>query len=104
MVSNKVSLQNQLQNPALVTLNNLMRPLTARLEDDYYSITVANHRLINVIRFVAKNYTISKNFINRLHLVLMRTFVFLCKFDLTCNQTRPYLRLFIEQSLALTEC
>ena len=30
MVSNKVSLQNQLQNPALVTLKNLMRHLTAR--------------------------------------------------------------------------
>ena len=57
MVSNKVSLQNQLQNSALVTLNNLMRPLTARLEDDYCSITVVNHRLITVIRFVAKNYT-----------------------------------------------
>jgi hypothetical protein len=57
MVLNKVSLQNQLQNPTLVTLNNLMRPLTARLEDGYYSITVANHRLITVIRFVAKSYT-----------------------------------------------
>ena len=27
--------------PALVTLKNLMIPLTARLEDGYYSITVA---------------------------------------------------------------
>ena len=57
MVSNKVSLQNQLQNPALVTLKNLMRPLTARLEDGYCSTTIANYRLITVIRFVAKSYT-----------------------------------------------
>ena len=57
MVSNKVSLHNQLQNPALMTLNNLMRPLTARLEDGYCSITIANHQLITVIRFVAKSYT-----------------------------------------------
>ena len=55
-VLNKVSLQNQLQNSALGTLKNLMRPLTA-LEDSYYSITVVNHRLITVIRFVAKSYT-----------------------------------------------
>ena len=40
-VSNKVSLQNQLQNPALVILKNLMRSLTVRLEDGYCSITVA---------------------------------------------------------------
>ena len=57
MVSNKGSLQNQLQNPALVILKNLMSTLTARLEDGYCSITIANHRLITVIRFVAKNYT-----------------------------------------------
>ena len=57
MVSNKVSLQNQLQNPALVTLKNLMRHLTARLEGDYCSITVANYRLITIIRFVVKSYT-----------------------------------------------
>ena len=56
MVSNKVSLQNQLQNPALVTLNNLMMPLTARLEDGCYSITVANYQLITVIRFVVKSF------------------------------------------------
>ena len=57
MVSNKISLQNQLQNPALVTLKNLMRHLTARLEDGYCSITIANYRLITIIRFVVKNYT-----------------------------------------------
>ena len=69
-VSNKISLQNQLQNPALVTLKNLMRSLTARLEDGYCSITVANHRLVTVIRFVAKSCTHPwKGFANRLHLV-----------------------------------
>ena len=57
MVSNKASLQNQLQNPALVILKNLMSPLTARLEDGYCSITVANYRLITVNKFVAKSYT-----------------------------------------------
>ena len=57
MMSNKVSLQNQLQNPALVTLKNLMRSLTARLEDCYCNITVANYRLITIIIFVAKSYT-----------------------------------------------
>ena len=54
---NKASLQNQLQNPALVTQKNLMKPLTARLEDDYCSVSVANHQLIIVIRFIAKSYT-----------------------------------------------
>ena len=69
-VSNKASLQNQLQNPALVTLKNIMRPLTAWLENSYYSIIVANHQLITVIRFVVKNYTHPwKDFANRLHLV-----------------------------------
>ena len=36
---------------------NLMRPLTVRLEDGYCSITVVNHQLITVIRFVSKSYT-----------------------------------------------
>jgi len=36
---------------------NLMRSLTARLEDVYCSITVANYGLITVIGFVAKSYT-----------------------------------------------
>ena len=63
MVLNKDSLQNQLQNPTLVTLKNLIRSLTARLEDDHCSITVANHQLITIIRFVAKSYTISKFFL-----------------------------------------
>ena len=45
------------RTPALVTLKNLIRSLTARLENGYCSITVANHELIIIIRFVAKNYT-----------------------------------------------
>jgi hypothetical protein len=57
MVSNKISLQNQLQNPALVTLNNLMRPFDRVIRGRYCSITVANHRLITVVRFVAKSCT-----------------------------------------------
>ena len=52
-------------------MKNLMRSLTAWLEDDYCSITVVNHRLITVIRFVAKNYIHPwKGFANRLYLVL----------------------------------
>ena len=43
--------------PHASDLKNLMRPLTARLEDGYCSITVANHWLITIIRFVAKSYT-----------------------------------------------
>ena len=41
---------------ALLRETNLMRSLTARLEDSYCSIIVANHELITVIRFVAKSY------------------------------------------------
>ena len=48
-----------------------MRHATARLEDGYYCITVANHRLITVIRFVVKGYTHPwKFFTNKLRLVL----------------------------------
>jgi len=48
-----------------------MRSLNARLEDGYCSITVANHRLIAVIRFVVKNYTHPWNFFaNKFRLVL----------------------------------
>ena len=69
----KDSLQNQLQNPCARNpeKSNNIRPLTARLEDSYSSITVANRRLITVIRFVAKSYTHPwKGFANRPHLVL----------------------------------
>ena len=48
---------------------NIMRFLTARLEDNYCSINVANHELITIIRFVAKSYTHPwKSFANKLHL------------------------------------
>ena len=48
-----------------------MRHLTAWLEDGYCSITVANHQLITVIRFISKIYIRPWNdFANRLHLVL----------------------------------
>ena len=43
--------------PVLVTLKNLMRPLTVRLEDGYCSTTVANQHSVTVIRFVWKSYT-----------------------------------------------
>ena len=43
--------------PALLRNTNLMRPLTARLDDSYCSIAVADYELITVIRFVAKSYT-----------------------------------------------
>ena len=50
---------------------NLMRLLTARLEDSYCSIIVANHELITVIRFVAKSYIhLWKGFPNKLRLML----------------------------------
>ena len=57
MVSNKVSLQNQLQTPRARDPEESNETFDARLENGYCSITVANHRLIIVIRFVAKKYT-----------------------------------------------
>ena len=54
-----------------------MRPLTAWLEDYYCSITVVNHQLITVIRFVAKSYIrLWKDFVNRLHLALYACEIF----------------------------
>ena len=48
-----------------------MRPLTARLEDGYCSITVVNHELIRLIRFVAQSCThLWKDFTNKLRLAL----------------------------------
>jgi len=48
-----------------------MRPLTARLEHNYCNITVANHRLITVIKFVVKSYIHPlKDFTNKFRLVL----------------------------------
>ena len=70
-MSNKINSQNQLKNFALGILKNLMRSLTAWLKNGYCSITVANHWLITVIKFVAKSYIHPwKDFTNRLHLAL----------------------------------
>ena len=43
--------------PVLLRKTNLMRSLTARLNDSYCSITVADYELITVIKFIAKSYT-----------------------------------------------
>ena len=56
-VLNKVSLQNQLQNPRASDPEESKKAFAVRLEDSYCSITVANHWLITVIKFVAKSYT-----------------------------------------------
>ena len=56
-VSNKVSLQNQLQNPRASDPEESNEAFDRAIEDGYCSTTVANHRLIIVIRFVAKSYT-----------------------------------------------
>ena len=56
-MSNKISLQNQLQNLRASDSEESNEAFDARLEDGYCSITVANHRLITVIKFVAKSYT-----------------------------------------------
>ena len=44
-----------------------MRSLTAQLEDGYCSITIANHELITVNRFVTKNYTYLWKFFTNKH-------------------------------------
>jgi len=67
---------------------NLMRPLTARLEDG----TVANRQLITDIRFVSKNYTHPwKGFANRLYLVLHANEILFSKNVHQIYQTRPLL-------------
>ena len=70
-----------------------MRFLTARLEDGYCSITVASHRLITVVRFVAKSYThLLKNFANRFYLVHHACEIFFSKSlraRIVAKQTRP---------------
>ena len=53
------TLQNQLQNPYARNPDESNETFDARFDDGYYSITVADHRLIIVIRFVAKNKTTS---------------------------------------------
>ena len=57
-----------------------MRFLTAWLENDYYSITVANHILITIIRFISKSYThMWKDFANKFCLVLHTCICFFWK-------------------------
>ena len=61
-------------------MKNLMRSLTAWLEDDYCSITVVNHQLITVIRFVVKSYSHPwKGFANKFRLVLYVYNIFFSK-------------------------
>ena len=57
MVSNKVSLQNQLQNPRASDPEESNEAFDRTIRGLYCSITVANYRLITIIRFVVKNYT-----------------------------------------------
>ena len=54
----------------LLRETNLVRSLAAQLEDGYCSITVVNHRLITVLRFVVKSYIHPwKDFTNKFRLV-----------------------------------
>ena len=69
---------------------NLMKHLTARLEDGYCSITVANHELITVIRFVAQSCTHPwKDFTNKLHLVFHACEIFLSGIVCAARATEP---------------
>ena len=53
----KVSLQNQLQNPRASDPEESNEIFDHVIRGWYCSITVANHRLITIIRFVAKSCT-----------------------------------------------
>ena len=69
---------------------NLMRPLTARLDDGYCSITVVNHRLITIIRFVVKSYTHPwKSFTNKLRLVLYALKIFFSRIVRATHAMQP---------------
>ena len=57
MVSNKVSLQNQLQNPRASDPEESNEASDPAIRGWYCSIIVANYQLITIIRFVVKNYT-----------------------------------------------
>ena len=59
MVSNKVSLQNQLQNPRASDPEESNEAFDRAIREWYCSITVANHRLITANKFVVKSYTYS---------------------------------------------
>ena len=56
-MSNKDNLQNQLQNTCARNPEESNEAFDRMIRGWYCSITVSNHRLITVIRFVAKNYT-----------------------------------------------
>ena len=76
-----------------------MRPLTTWLEYGYCSITVTNHQLITVIRFVVKSYTHSwRDFANRLHLILHACEIFFSKNIRTSNASLTKQGLWIFQS------
>ena len=53
----KSNYQTTSTTPRVNRETNLMRSLTSRLEDGYCSITVANHQLNTIIRFIVKKYT-----------------------------------------------
>ena len=89
-MSNKASLQNQLQNIRASDPKESNEVLNARLEDVYCSITVDNHRLITVIRFVAKNYTHPwKSFANKLRLVVHARKILFVAWVAWINQIGP---------------
>ena len=74
-MSNKGNLQNQLQNLCARNLDEFNEVFDCVIRDysrtHYCSATVANHRLITVISFVAKSCIYPwRGFENRLHLIL----------------------------------
>ena len=78
---------------ALLRETNLMRSLTVWLEDGYCNITVANHVLITIIRFVAKSYTHPWiDFANKLHLVAYAYKISFVAQIMLANQTRQQYR------------
>jgi len=67
-----------------------MRSLTAWLDDGYCSITVANHQLITVIRFIERSYIHPwKAFAKRLYLARYICKIPFYKIQEEANQTRP---------------
>ena len=93
-MSNKVSLQNQLQNPCARNPEESNEVFDRVIRGWYCSIIVVNHWLITIIRFIAKSYIYPwKNFINRLHLVLRTYKIFLwktCALESSAIQTGPW--------------
>ena len=84
----KAVYKTNFRTPVLETLKNLMRSLIAWLKHGYCSIVVANHRLITVIRFVAKSYTHpQRDFANKLYLVFHAESRIGILESLECNQT-----------------